>query len=153
MSRKKNVVVKKTGQVSPKKLTIPGGFLAVPNVLVDRFLKSDLSAVGLKVLLLCLRWTIGYDKETCSPTLTALERATGHKRKFLSKVLQNLVATRFLQLVTPPGFRKPAEYRVLLQWDSPTPVGLSDTMPQSDSNGTQSPTTASQTVPLQGDTT
>ena len=99
------------------------GFLKLPNVLMDRILKSDLTGVELKVLLLCLRWTVGYRKEICTPTLTALERETGHARKFVSRVLRSLVDKRFLQLVKASGFRQPAQYRVPLQWDSPTRVG------------------------------
>jgi hypothetical protein len=101
-------------------------FLAIPNPIVDRVLRDNLSGSELKALLLCIRWTIGYKKETCTPSLTALSNKTGHARKFLSKVLKNLVDKHYIQLVTPPGFRKAAEYRVLWEWDSPTTVGQSD---------------------------
>jgi len=101
------------------------GFLRLPNSLLDEILRSDLSATQLKVLLLCLRWTIGYRKETCKPSLTALSNCTGHSRQFLSRVIKKLVDKNFLRLVTPAGFKKPAQYKVILNYDSHTATGHS----------------------------
>jgi hypothetical protein len=138
-----------------KRVNIEGGFLALPNTLVDRILKSDIS-VEVKVLLLCVRWTIGYGKEICTPSLTDLERETGHKRKFISRVVKNLVAKGFLEQVAPAGWREKAKYRVPLKWDSPTIVGQSEpclhganTVQQSHGNGTGYPTGMGLGIPQQ----
>lgn len=130
------------------------GFLKLPNTLLDRILRSNLTGVELKVLLLCVKWTIGYRKPACKASLTALSRCTGHARKFLSNVLKRLVADGFLQVVAPSGFRTPAQYRVPLEWDSPTTVGHSTTgidRGESHRNGTGCPTTVGQGVLLEQD--
>lgn len=88
------------------------GFLKLPNPILERILQSNLSGVELKVLLVCLRWTVGYRKATCTASLSDLARATGHARKFMSNVRNKLVDAGFLQIVTPSGFRSPAKFRV-----------------------------------------
>ena len=78
---------------------IKENFLAFPNPLVNRILRDDLTMVEYKVLLLCVRWSIGYGKEICTPSLTALSNTTGHARKYLSRVLKSLVKKGYLTLV------------------------------------------------------
>jgi hypothetical protein len=111
---------------------IDGGFLMLPNVLVDRILKSDLTGVELKVLLLCDRWVVGYNKRICEPDLTTLNQRTGHSRQFCSKALKNLVKKGFLELVEPAGYpHKKAKYRVIFECDSETQIDASDVLANS----------------------
>lgn len=140
------------------------GFLKLPNPLFDKLISSDLISVKGKILLLCLRWSVGFRKTTCTASLRAgLSKKLGQSPKYLSKVLKQLIQDGYLVQVQPPGFKKPALYTIPfltfpLQEDSPTAVGLLESdgeskndPSQSHSSGTPVPTEIGLTVPLQGD--
>ncbi|MDH0342853.1 replication protein [Chromobacterium haemolyticum] len=68
-----------------------GGFVAIPNELMDALLSADLTARQLKLALAVVRKTLGYGKEEDDCTITQLADVAGLQRSNASVAFQQLL--------------------------------------------------------------
>jgi len=98
------------------------GFLMLPHGLLKRVLAAGLSGAEWITLILCIMWTLGYNKFTCTAGLSAIVRCSSLTKWQASRALKGLLAKGLLTQVKPSSYRRSAEYAVNFECSIPATV-------------------------------
>ena len=88
-------------------------FTALPNIYVDEYL-SELSGAETKVLIVILRKTVGWQKESDEISLSQIEKITGLARHSVIAGLRGLMKRGLVVQTKPAEGNKPASYKCVM---------------------------------------
>ena len=88
-------------------------FTALPNIYVDEYL-SELSGAETKVLIVILRKTVGWQKESDEISLSQIEKITGLARHSVIAALRGLMKRGLVVQTKPAEGNKPASYKCIV---------------------------------------
>ena len=98
-------------KVSPSRSTkVP--FTMVPNAILDKIISSDLSSERIRIVLLTLRKTYGFQSEQADLAAGYVASLTGGERSRVAADVRELLENRVLVEVEPPKFNSPRKMKV-----------------------------------------
>jgi phage replication O-like protein O len=84
---------------------IEDGYTRISNELLDAIAKSQFNATQLKILLVCMRRTYGYQKKEAELSLTFLSKGTGTGKRYIQREILKLLDDNVLILVRESTFK------------------------------------------------
>jgi hypothetical protein len=91
------------------------GFFKFPNDLFDGCMLAKVNASELKVLLLLIKWTLGFGRSDCPAGLTGLANATGFSRSQIANALNSLIQEQWIQKTQSFNFQRTSRYKVNIE--------------------------------------
>lgn len=77
---------------------IEGNYTKTPNEILEAIIEGKFNATQLKIMLLIIRYTYGFNRSDHSLSITFLSRASGISRRYLSQEINNLIESGLVEV-------------------------------------------------------
>lgn len=79
---------------------LENGYTMISNEILEKVYQSDFNATQLDIILLLLRYTYGFHRETVSLSVTFISNGIGKERNFTAKQIRNLQKMNVIKSIT-----------------------------------------------------
>jgi len=76
------------------------GYVRIANKLLEIIYSSNFNATQLKILLMIMRYTYGFNRKSHSLSITFLAKGTGVSRRYITKELNKLISGKVIHIVS-----------------------------------------------------
>jgi phage replication O-like protein O len=83
---------------------LENGFVRIASELLEKVIKTPFIATQLKIILLCWRYTYGYNRKQADLSESFISKATGISKRYISKELKTLIDCKVLRVVKESTF-------------------------------------------------